>query len=143
MTHRLVVPSTFLPVLRAEHTTAILLFSSDALLRISLVAANQLAERLTSQYPLRYLVATSRHWSRRTSGQSILPPPYSLSPLSALTHGRLQPHHWEHPHLPKPTDSSSKNCMYSLLWCLVLRSGSPRQPGVLVEIWPIIAVSQL
>lgn len=31
MTHRLVVPSTFLPVERAEQTTAILLFSSEAL----------------------------------------------------------------------------------------------------------------
>lgn len=37
MTHRLVVPSTFLPVLRAEHTTAILLFSSDALSSISMI----------------------------------------------------------------------------------------------------------
>ena len=34
MTHRLVVPSTFFPVERAEQTTAILLFSSEALTNI-------------------------------------------------------------------------------------------------------------
>lgn len=98
-THRLVVPSTFFPVLLAEQTTAILWSFKLALLIPSISSHSQpfftppkLGTRMvgnhTSQYPLQYFPQICPRWCLQISAPPIPPcwhsstvaPPWPLHP---------------------------------------------------------------